>query len=166
MLDEHRPRVRRSGWTIFVVALTAAALGVIAAVAIAQETTPTQTQTTTTQTTPAEQPTVPEGFTEDECDRQTQPDGSQTITCQREQATQRAETRERTAEARAEEQAALEATVTGETDTVEVIPVGGTGAGAGGTAGEDGSILPFLIGFAGLAMAGTAAVLARRRRYE
>ncbi len=52
---------------------------------------------------------------------------------------------------------------TGET----TFPVGGTGAGAGGTATRDSSTLPFVLGAAGLALAITAGtLLIRRRRTE
>src|SRR3954452_17288771 len=55
---------------------------------------------------------------------------------------------------------------TTQVETTEVVPVGGTAAGDGGTAEDGRSIVPILLGIAGLGMALTAAGLARRRRFD
>jgi hypothetical protein len=65
----------------------------------------------------------------------------------------------------AEAQVTAESTTTQEL-TTEVVPVGGTAAGAGGTAEDGRSVVPILLGIAGLGMALTAAGLARRRRFD
>lgn len=156
MFDDEKSRARRPRWITSLVLAVALALGAMTAVALGQtDTTPTDTQTTTTETTPAE-PTIPEGFDEEDCETTTQPDGSTQVTCQRE-------------ESQTETSETSTAAGTAETDTVEtevtVVPVGGTGAGAGGTGGDDGSAMPILIGIGGLLMAFAAATLARRRRF-
>src|SRR5437773_2176469 len=58
-------------------------------------------------------------------------------------------------------------TITGEVATTqEVVPAGGTAAGAGGTAQDGPSLLPILLGVAGLGMLLVAAGFARRRRFD
>ena len=55
---------------------------------------------------------------------------------------------------------------TTQVETTEVVPVGGTAAGDGGTAPDGRSVVPILLGIAGLGMALVAAGLARRRRFD
>jgi hypothetical protein len=160
MLKDDKSRARGPRRIMGVVIAVALALGAMAAVALGQTgTTPTGTETTpteTTQTTTPAEPTIPEGFSEEDCDITEQPDGSTQVTCQRQDS--ETETSETSTAAGTEE--------TDTTDTeITVVPVGGTGAGAGGTAEEDGSAMPILIGIGGLLMAFGAAVLARRRRF-
>jgi hypothetical protein len=157
MFDDETSRARRPRWIIGLVVAAALALGAMTAVALGQtDTTPTDTQTTTTETTPGE-PTIPEGFDEEDCEITEQPDGSTQVTCQREES--QTETSETSTAAGTAE------TATDETTTEVVVPVGGTGAGLGGTDGDDGSAMPILIGIGGLLMAFAAAALARRRHF-
>jgi LPXTG-motif cell wall-anchored protein len=155
--------MRRGTQLAAVLSVLLLAIGALAmaGVATAQDGTTTD-ETTTDQTTDetntddettteedfdeSEQPEIPPGFTEDECDFTEREDGTTVVTCRHErEATFEAETARR---------------------EVAVEPVGGTAAGAGGLAGEDGPVVPILIGLGGLALAGTAAVLARRRRVD
>jgi cytoskeletal protein RodZ len=162
MFDDETSRARRPRWIIGLVVAAALALGAMTAVALGQtETTPTETETTTTETSPAEEPTIPEGFDEEDCEITEQPDGSTQVTCQREesQSESQTETSETSTAAGTAE------TATDETTTEVVVPVGGTGAGLGGTDGDDGSAMPILIGIGGLLMAFGAAALARRRHF-
>jgi hypothetical protein len=142
--------------SVLLLAIGAAAM---AGVATAQDDGATTDQTDTDGTTDdegvtteedleeSEEPEIPPGFTEDECDFTEREDGTTVVTCRH----------ERQAEFRAEAAARRE---------VLVEPVGGTAAGAGGLAGSDGSVIPMLIGIGGLALAGTAVFLARRRRLD
>jgi LPXTG-motif cell wall-anchored protein len=151
--------MRRGTYLVGVMLILLLAIGALAmaGVATAQDGTTTD-ETTTDETTTddgttteedfdeSEQPEIPPGFTEDECDFTEREDGTTVVTCRHErEATFEAETARR---------------------EVAVEPVGGTAAGAGGLAGEDGPVVPILIGLGGLALAGTAAVLARRRRVD
>jgi hypothetical protein len=162
MFDDETSRGRKPRWITGLVVAAALALGAMTAVALGQtETTPadtetTTTETTTTDTTPAE-PTIPEGFNEEDCEITEQPDGSTQVTCQREES--QTETSETSTAAGTAE------TATDETTTEVIVPVGGTGAGLGGTDGEDGSAMPVLIGIGGLLMAFAAAAVARRRHF-
>jgi hypothetical protein len=109
----------------------------------------TTDETTTDETVPSEEPAIPEGFTEDECDFTTREDGTQVVTC------------------RHEEQSRFEETATAGTVVTErVQPVGATATGAGGTAGDGDASLPIIIGLGGLALALSAAALERRRRFD
>jgi hypothetical protein len=159
MLDHGGPGGGKPRWITYVAVVVAVVLGAMTAVAVAQQGTGSQSETTT-QTTPGT-PTIPEGFSEEDCTFDQQPDGSTVVRCQSQEESTTRETG--TSEQQAEEQAAGEASTTEQVET-EVVPVGGTGAGAGGTAADDGSALPVLIGIGGLVMALTAAVLMRRRR--
>jgi hypothetical protein len=153
MQEDQASRTHRSRWVAYVAALVAGVLVAMSAVAFAQDGTTTDTTTDTTEETtpPAAEPEIPEGFSRDDCEFTEQPDGSTSVTCTREEQTTTSESD----------------TVEGDaTVTTEVRPIGGTAAGAGGTATEDESRLPFVLGGVGLALALTAAVLARRRRLE
>jgi cytoskeletal protein RodZ len=148
MLHDER---RTVSWRrlIYLAVLTSLAVAALAVSAAAQETTPDQT--TPDETTPDEdsqQPQIPPGFTEEECET-TETDGGTQIVCRHEESSQSETFRE---------------SASGElVETREAV--GATRAGAGGTASDGpGALLPILIGAAGLAMALAAGLALRRAR--
>lgn len=162
MQDHRSSSPLRSRWIAYVSAVAAMALGAMTAVALAQqETTPTTPTTTTEQ----QQPEIPEGFSEEDCDFTEQPDGTTVVTCSREERSSRTERESRSESGEASAEVRGEASAE-ETVAEDIVPVGGTGAGAGGTASGEDATLPFAIGIGGLLLALTAAALVRRRRLD